>query len=249
MYTGIGRILFIPFTRNRDLVNSLTPLLGFVPTRIRLYEMAFIHKSASTVMPDGEVINNERLEYLGDAVLDTIVAEYLFRHYPGKSEGFLTKMRSKMVKRKHLNLLAYRMGIHKLMVSHTHPANVSKHLYGNAFEALVGAIFLDKGYKQTYRFIERIISKYVDLEKLRLSDSDYKSKLIEWAQKNKQEIVFENREELNASSHIPQFVSSIVMAGAELGKGSGYSKKEAEQKASRMALETLGPDEFRSEII
>jgi ribonuclease-3 len=199
-------------------------------------------------MPDGEVINNERLEYLGDAILDAIVADFLFRQFPGKDEGFLTKMRSKMVKRKHLNLLAYRIGINKLIVAQTNPSNMSKHLYGNAFEALVGAIYIDKGYKQTYRFIERIIKRYVDLEKLRLSDSDYKSKLIEWAQKTKQEIVFESREELNGNSHIPQFVSSVLLGSNVLGKGAGYSKKEAEQKASKMAIETIGDEYLRSGI-
>jgi len=237
---GLGRIFFIPFIRNKSLANSLASILGFVPTRIGIYEIAFIHKSASHVMPDGEIINNERLEYLGDAILDAIVADFLFHQFPGEDEGFLTKMRSKMVKRKHLNLLAYRMGINKLMVSHTNPSNVSKHMYGNAFEALVGAVFIDKGYKHTYRFIDRIIHRYVDLEKLRMSDSDYKSKIIEWAQKNRQEVVFANREELSVSGHIPQFVSTVLNNGKELGHGSGLSKKEAEQKASRMALETLG---------
>ncbi len=190
-------------------------------------------------MPDGEVINNERLEYLGDAILAAIVADYLFRHFPNKDEGFLTKMRSKMVKRKHLNLLAYRMGINKLMVTHTNPVNVSRHLYGNAFEALIGAIYLDKGYKQAGKFIERIIERYVDLEKLRKSESDYKSKLIEWAQKNKQEVIFESIEETPQPGHNPQFVSHIRILTQEYGRGVGNSKKEAEQKAARAAIEKL----------
>ncbi len=240
MFGSLGRIFIIPFSRNKDLVNKLTPILGFAPARIRLYEMAFIHKSASVVMPDGELINNERLEYLGDAILTAIVADYLFRRFPNKDEGFLTKMRSKMVKRKHLNLLAYRMGIHKLMITHTNPVNVSRHLYGNAFEALIGAIYLDKGYKQTGRFIRRIIDRYVDLDKLRKSESDYKSKLIEWAQKNKQELVFDSHEETTQPGHPPQFTTHILMLDKEYGKGVGNSKKEAEQKAARTALEHLG---------
>lgn len=239
MLRSIGKLVFIPFSRNRKLVRKLTPILGFVPTRIRLYEMAFIHRSASIVLPDGEVINNERLEFLGDAILDTIVAEYLFHRFPNKDEGFLTKMRSKMVKRKHLNLLAYRMGLNQLIVSHTNPVNLSKHLYGNAFEALVGAIFLDKGYKKTFTFITRIINRYVDIEKLRQSESDYKSKLIEWAQKNKIEVIFDTHEELNSLNHIPHFVSFIKVMNEELGRGVGNSKKESEQKASKMALENI----------
>ncbi len=239
MFGSFGRIFITPFSRNKELVNKLTPILGFAPARIRFYEMAFIHKSASVVMPDGEVINNERLEYLGDAILAAIVADYLFRHFPNKDEGFLTKMRSKMVKRKHLNLLAYRMGINKLMVTHTNPVNVSRHLYGNAFEALIGAIYLDKGYKHAARFIERIIEKYVDLERLRKSESDYKSKLIEWAQKNKQELVFDSLEENAQPGHLPQFIAHIRIQEEELGKGMGNSKKEAEQKAARAAIEKL----------
>jgi len=239
VFGRFGRIFVIPFSRHKELVNKLIPILGFVPVRIKVYEMAFIHKSASLVMPDGEVINNERLEYLGDAILAAIVADYLFRNFPNKDEGFLTKMRSKMVKRKHLNLLAYRMGINKLMVTHTSPSNVSKHLYGNAFEALVGAVYLDKGYKQAGRFIERIIEKYVDMERLRKSESDYKSKLIEWAQKNKHEVIFDSSEENTQAGHLPQFVTHIMMQNHELGKGMGNSKKEAEQKAARSALDKL----------
>jgi ribonuclease-3 len=207
---------------------------------VKLYELAFIHKSASLILPDGEVVNNERLEYLGDAILDAIVADYLFKQFPNKDEGFLTQMRSKMVKRKHLNLLAYRMGLNKLIVSHTHPANISKHLYGNAFEALVGAIYLDKGFKPTAKFIERTISRYVDIERLRASESDYKSKLIEWAQKTKQEVLFVSHEETPAHIHSsPHFVAFVRIVDKELGRGIGKSKKEAEQKAARIALDHL----------
>lgn len=239
MSNTIGRFVFIPFSRNRKLLKKLIPITGFVPTRIKLYEMAFIHKSASVVLQNGEVVNNERLEYLGDAILDAVVADYLFKNFPDKDEGFLTKMRSKMVKRKHLNLLAYRIGIKQLVVTHTNPVNVSKHLYGNAFEALIGAIYLDKGFKKACQFVERIINRYVDIEKLKQSDSDYKSKLIEWAQKKKVEIIFDSHEEVLGAGKIPQFVSYIKMMNEELGRGVGHSKKEAEQKAAKSALENI----------
>lgn len=239
MYLSIRPFLAFPFYRNRKLAVYLVNILGFMPTHIKLYEMAFIHKSASLVLPDGTIVNNERLEYLGDAILDAIVADYLFKHYPDKDEGFLTKMRSKMVKRKHLNLLALRLGIDKIMVSQTNPVNVSKHLYGNAFEALVGAIYLDKGYHRTSQFISHIIKRYVNLERLLKTDSDYKSQLIEWAQKHKQEIVFESREEIKANTHLPLFITHVKLDGAIVGRGVGNSKKDSEQKAAKTGLEHL----------
>jgi ribonuclease III len=227
------------FYRDRKLASSLIRITGMLPWHMKLYEMAFIHKSASILLPDGNLVNNERLEYLGDAILDAVVADYLFSNYPLEDEGFLTKMRSKMVKRKHLNLLAIRLGFDKMMTSQTNPGNVSKHLYGNAFEALVGAIYLDKGFKKTSKFIERIIQKYVNLEKLIKSDSDYKSQLIEWVQKNKKEILFESHEEIKNNSNIPLFITYIKISEKEFGKGSGLSKKESEQKASKIALEQI----------
>ncbi len=241
MLTSIGSLFIFSFSKKRDFIRKLTPILGFVPVHAKLYEIAFIHRSASLVLPDGEVVNNERLEYLGDAILDAIVADYLFKKFPNKDEGFLTKMRSRMVKRKNLNILAYHIGISKLIVSHTNPANHSKHLYGNAFEALVGAIYLDKGFRFTSRFIEGIITRYVDIQKLKESDSDYKSRLIEWAQKNRQEVLFDSRVE-PSDGHIPLFVSHVRLIDRELGKGYGKSKKEAEQKASRVALENLSQE-------
>ena len=239
MITSIRHYLAFPFYRNKKLASSLIKILGFSPTHMKLYEMAFIHKSASIVLPDGNIVNNERLEYLGDAILDAIVADYLFRHYPGKHEGFLTKMRSKMVKRKHLNLLALRLGIDKLMVSQTNPVNISKHLYGNAFEALVGAIYIDKGYHRTSLFISRIIKRYVNLDRLLLTDTDYKSQLIEWAQKHRQEIVFESREEIKANTHLPLFITHVKIANDIVGRGIGNSKKDSEQKAAKIGLEHL----------
>ncbi len=239
MLISIRPYLIFPFYRNRKLASPLVRILGFLPTHMKLYEMAFIHKSASIVLPDGNVINNERLEYLGDAILDAIVADYLFRNYPQKDEGFLTKMRSKMVKRKHLNLLALRLGLDKLIIAQTNPVNVSKHLYGNAFEALVGAIYIDKGYQRTSVFISQIIKRYVNLDRLLETDTDYKSQLIEWVQKHKQEIVFESREEIKAQSNMPIFRTEVKISGEIVGRGMGTSKKDSEQKAAKTGLEYL----------
>lgn len=207
-----------------------------LPVRMPLYEMAYIHRSASVVMPDGNHINNERLEYLGDAILNAVVADFLFRRYPGKNEGFLTKMRSKIVKRKYLDVLALRLGIDRFMTSQPGLQEKSKHLYGNAFEALLGAIYLDKGYSKTAKYIEKIICRYLDLEKLLNTDQDYKSQLIEWAQKNKKEIVFESREELKAENNMPVFIVHVKLSDKDLGQGTGNSKKDAEQRAAKAAL-------------
>ena len=244
MFISIRPYLVFPFFRNGKLASSLVKMLGFRPSHMKLYEMAFIHKSASITLPDGNVINNERLEFLGDAILDAIVADYLFRNYPDMDEGSLTKMRSKMVKRKHLNLLAIRLGIDKLIVTHTNPINVSKHLYGNAFEALIGAIYIDKGYQRASQFISLIIKRYVNLERLLKTDTDYKSQLIEWAQKQRQEIVFESREEIKTNSHLPVFITHVKISNEIVGKGMGNSKKDSEQKAAKTGLENLPDHDF-----
>lgn len=238
-----GYLLLFPFYKKKKFLSQLIDILGFVPGNIRLYEMAFIHKSASTVLAKGGLVNNERLEYLGDAILDAVVADYLFHHYPDNDEGSLTKMRSKMVKRKHLNLMAYRLGLHRLVVAQAHLGNVSKYVYGNAFEALIGAVYLDKGFKKTCRFIENILKKNVDIDRLLKSDFDYKSQLIEWAQKNKQDVFFESQEETRENSHTPQFIVTVRAFNKDLAKGYGYSKKEAEQKAAKLALELISKSE------
>lgn len=229
-------LLFI-FYRKKKFLSELINILGFIPLNIKLYELALTHKSAKALISHGEVINNERLEYLGDAILDAVIADYLFRNYPEQNEGFLTKMRSKMVKRKHLNLIAYRLGIHRLVIANTHPGNITKYLYGNALEALIGAVYLDRGFKKTCRFIEKILKKNVNLDKLLKSDFDYKSQLIEWSQKHKQEVHFESLEEIKGDCHISQFITTVRIENQDIGKGYGYSKKEAEQKAAKVALE------------
>jgi len=232
-------IILSPFSRNKKLHTTLTAILGFSPKRIRLYEIAFTHKSASIIMSDGEMVNNERLEYLGDAILDAIVAEHLFKQFPNEDEGFLTKMKSRLVKRKNLNLLASRLGLDQLIKSHTNPDNHIKHVYGNAFEALIGAIYLDKGYKKTRKFIIRLIKKYVDIEKLKNTESNYKSMLIEWAQKNKKEVIFDSKRDDSSEQHMPLFTADVYVMSKVMGKGTGHSKKEADQKAAKDALDKL----------
>ena len=215
-------------------------ILGFLPGKQCLYEIAFIHRSASTTLKNGQVINNERLEYLGDAILDAVIADYLYTRFPDKNEGFLTQLRAKLVKRKMLNKLADNVGIAPLLVSRTNADQSKVNLLGNAFEALIGAIYLDKGYVRTKRYvIKKVLNKYVDLEKLSRKESDFKSRIIEWAQKNKHEISFVSRENSSEGSNPIQYTAKLILEEKEMGTGNGYSKKEAEQKAAEQALNNI----------
>jgi len=211
--------------------------LGFIPDNEELFRLALIHRSAS-VYVDGFAINNERLEFLGDAVLGAIVAELLYKFFPNKGEGFLTQLRSKIVSRESLNKLAIRLNLDKEVIAKADLSR-NKHIYGDVFESFVGAIYLDQGYIVTKNFIEKhIFPKYIDIEKLVEHDTNYKSRLVEWAQKNKKELVFDT------SDIIPPFkgdtfMSKISIEGDVLGEGRGNSKKEAEQKAAKEVLHLL----------
>lgn len=238
MFRGIFNIVYFLFHKDRDFFFKLIRILGFLPSHVSLYRTAFTHKSASLTLNNGNKINNERLEYLGDAVLGAIVAEFLFRKYDGCDEGFMTKLRARIVKRKQLDSTAIKMGIPMMISSTSHPANTAKHLYGNALEALIGAIYLDRGFSKAKIFFrKRMVQKHIDLSKLAEKDSDYKSQIIEWAQKNKQDVVFESTEE--GKDIIPQFLSKLRHGDDLLGTGRGQSKKEAEQQASRNALKSI----------
>ena len=228
------KLLFSP---KRKFFVFLKNVLGFSPKNIVLYELAFVHKSASITLATGTVVNNERLEYLGDAILDAIVADFLFTRFPKKDEGFFTQMRSKIVKRNFLDKIAVNIGINKHIVSNVPNFINKKHLYGNAFEAFIGAIYLDRGYNDTKKFlVTRIIRKYIDLDDLIQSESDFKSRIIEWAQKNKQLINFESHEDKPKSDKSPMFIAHVMLEEKSLGKGKGFSKKEAEQNAAQEAI-------------
>jgi len=215
-------------------------LLGFTPSNLRLYEMAFIHRSASCRLPDGTRINNERLEYLGDAILDTILSEYLFHKYPDANEGFLTKTRAKIVNREQLNQLALALGFEEIVVSHLTSQNPTYNLYGDALEALVGALFIDRGYKKTRTFfIKHVLKKHLDLNQVLRSETDYKSLILEWGQKQKQIVTFECLEETDTATHKTFFNVSLLINDVVNGYGRGTSKKEAEQDASMKAWNYL----------
>lgn len=226
------------FSKKRKFYKDLKKILGFYPRKIKLYETAFIHKSASVIYKGGATLNNERLEYLGDAILDAVVGDYLYHKFPLEHEGFLTQMRSKIVKGESLTELAQKTGLSKFIVANISTLKNQKHILADAFEAFIGALYLDKGYKVTKKFIiRRIIRKYLDIEKLKDIDTNYKSQLIEWAQKNKHEIVFETdvSEKDNKC-----FVSYVRINDERKGSGFGSSKKQAEQKAARVTLKQVG---------
>jgi ribonuclease III len=214
-------------------------ITGFLPGNLELYELSVTHKSACINLSDGTLINNERLEYLGDAILDAIIADYLYLRFPERGEGFLTQLRSKIVKRKELNRLSYNLGLSPLIVTNYRQNQEKINILGNALEALIGAIYLDKGYYPAKKFvITRILDKYLDLERLARKESDFKSRIIEWAQKNKKEITFMNQENTNGN-HETYFISRVVLNDEELGSGTGHSKKDAEQQAAEEALQKI----------
>lgn len=224
----------------REFGSRLKKILGFSPGNLKLYEVAFIHRSATFTLPDGKKVNNERLEYLGDAVLDAILSDYLFEKFPDASEGFMTKIRSRIVNRDILNQLAVSMGINVLLISNVSSLHSTKNLYGDALEALIGSVFLDKGFKKTKKlFIKNVLNKYLDLDKIVKTDSDYKSLVFEWVQKNKSNIIFTYNEEYDFNLKKSIFSTTLIIDKKELGTGHGSSKKEAEQEAACMAWKCI----------
>ena len=225
---------------DKKLLQQLRKYFGLKPRNLELYKIALIHKSASTVISSGKKVNNERLEYLGDAVLDAIVAEYLFSNFPNQKEGFLTKMRSRIVSRQSLNNLAIAIGLNKLVITQTNNPLAHKHIFGDALEAFIGAIYLDKGFKVTNHWIvKHLFKKHVDLNDLQQTENDYKSRIIEWAQKHKYTLSFESTEKENGKNNTPLFEAQLFLNHKLMGSGFGSTKKEAEQNASLVAQERL----------
>jgi ribonuclease III len=220
----------------RQFSSRLKKILGFSPGNLKLYEIAFIHRSASFTLPDGKKVNNERLEFLGDAVLDAILSDYLFEIFPDANEGFLTKIRSRIVNRDVLNQLAVSMLINKILISNISSIHLTKNLYGDALEALIGSVFLDKGFKKTKKFfIRNVLNKYLDLNIIVNTDTDYKSLVFEWVQKHKSNLIFTYNEEYDFNLKKSVFSTILFIDKEEFGKGHGSSKKEAEQEAASQA--------------
>jgi ribonuclease III len=223
-----------------EFSSRLKKIFGFRPGNLKLYEVAFIHRSATFTLPDGKKVNNERLEYLGDAVLSAILSDYLFEKFPDASEGFMTKIRSRIVNREILNQLAVSMGINKILISNVNSNHPTKNLYGDALEALIGSVFLDKGFKKTKKiFIKNILNKYLDLETIINTDTDYKSLVFEWVQKNKSNLIFTYNEEYDFNLKKSVFSTTLIIDRQEMGVGQGSSKKEAEQEAASQTWKRL----------
>lgn len=233
MFNIFLRLIKGLFSKNRKFYKQINSEFGVFPNNYRIFQIALTHRSASVKTEDGTVINNERLEFLGDAILDAVIADYLFKKYPSENEGFLTQLRSKIVKREYLNSLAKKIGIDRLIKSQINSAN-KKNVYGDALEAFIGAVYFDRGYDFTYNYIlSFIIAKHVDLDLLVRTDTNYKSQLVEWAQKHKKEICIDTD---NNPINKEQFISYVRIEKEIAGSGTGLSKKEAEQNAAGQAL-------------
>ena len=237
-----SRIYKLYLSPNRKYIRSLENLLGFVPGNLRLYRMAFRHRSVAVEVKNGAKNSNERLEFLGDAILGSVVAELLFKMYPYKDEGFLTEMRSKIVSRSNLNQLAKRLGLDEHIefdnkaLSHN---NKQGSLLGDTFEAMIGAVYKDKDYNFTRNFLlKRIIKPHIDIHTLELTETNFKSKLIEWCQRHGKDITFEiipNEEGENAKL----FTIRANVDGESCAIGRDYNKKNAEKLAAEKACEFL----------
>ncbi len=220
------------------MAKRLRQLLGFTPANINLFKLAFYHKSTSTEKLYA-VQSNERLEYLGDAVLGTIVAEYLFKKYPNSDEGFLTKMRSKIVKRKSLNRIADKMGLDMLLNEYNN-TRLSRSMLGNALEALVGAVYLECGYRGTKQYVvNKILRSYLDIHELETFDDNYKSQLLEWCQKNGQQVSYKMLAKYKFEKR-DRFKVAVLIDGKKLATADDFNKKSAEQTASEKAMQQLG---------
>lgn len=235
--------------KNKEPYLSLYQMLGFYPNNAGLYKQAFIHRSVPWSQT-GKRNNNERLEYLGDAVLDAIIADIVYNHFPTKKEGFLTNMRSKIVQRESLNNIALALGIDKKMTSMPYAASHHKYMYGNALEALIGAIYLDQGYDRCRKFVdERIIRPHISLDKLANQEVNFKSRLLEWGQKTKIGIKYELIETHTDKEGNPIFQSSVLLEGIPIGVGVGKTKKESQQLAAKTVIRKIQKDKEVQQLI
>ena len=238
------------FRKDKESYFCFYKILGFYPRNIQLYQQALLHKSTSIRSEKGRPLNNERLEFLGDAILDAIVGDIVYKHFEGRREGFLSNTRSKIVQRETLNKLAVEIGLDKLVKYSTRSSSHNSYMYGNAFEAFIGAIYLDQGYERCKRFMEeKIFKNYIDLDKMSRKEVNFKSKLIEWSQKSKVEVSFELIEQFLDEDYNPMFHTEIRIEGISAGKGTGYSKKESQQNAAQAALKKIKNDaSFKEQI-
>jgi ribonuclease-3 len=238
----VSRLYKLYLSPHRKYVKVLKNLLGFVPGNLSLYRLAFRHKSVAQNVKKGVKNSNERLEFLGDAVLGSVVAEVLFKLYPYEDEGFLTELRSKIVSRVNLNQLARKLGFEGLIEYDSRVLGSSRQgsLLGDAFEALIGAVYLDKGYNFTRNFlINHIIKSHIDIHTLEQTETNFKSKLIEWCQRHSKDISFDLIANSDGES-VKLFTVQASVDGEIMGLGKEFNKKNAEKLAAEKACEALG---------
>jgi len=234
----VRRFFFMKISeRNKALKNFLIKKLKIHPRKFYIYELAFTHRSATIIDHENNIHNNERLEFLGDSILDAIISDYLCKKYPEFDEGKLTQTRSKMVNTNQLAFYAQKLNLDKFMIYSAENLN-EKHLFADLFEALIGAIFIDKGFKRTYKFVVNIIiNKYTDIEKLIRTEHNHKSRIIEYCQKKNIEFNFDTNITDNGI-----FLSKLILNGKQIAEGNGKTKKEAEQQASLNTLLKVFPN-------
>jgi ribonuclease-3 len=222
---------------DKKLVQSIKNIFGFRPGNVFLYKLALMHKSVSQEALNGVKINNERLEFLGDAILDAVTADFLFKTFPTRDEGFLTEMRSKIVSRVQLNKLSQRLGLDHLV--QLDPSGTYRSFRGDAFEAFIGAVYLDKGYRFTQDLlVDRIIKHYFNMDELVNQELNFKSKMVEWAQKEKKQLAFQVVDEVG-SGYKKQYIVEVLVDDAPVAQGRDYSIKGAEQLAAEKAWQSL----------
>ena len=250
MFSNITDRIRLLFRKDKESYFRFYKMLGFYPRNISIYEQALLHKSSSIKSEQGRLLNNERLEFLGDAILDAVVADIVYKKFEGKREGFLTNTRSKIVQRETLNRLAIEIGLDKLIKYSARQSSHNSYMCGNAFEALVGAIYLDRGYRACKHFMEhRIIGPYINLEKISRKEVNFKSKLIEWSQKNRVELTFELITQSHDQCFSPTFESEVLIEGIPAGRGIGYSKKESQQRAAHEAMGKIKDCAFMESVL
>ena len=250
MFSNITDRIRLLFRKDKESYFRFYKMLGFYPRNISIYEQALLHKSSSIKSEQGRLLNNERLEFLGDAILDAVVADIVYKKFEGKREGFLTNTRSKIVQRETLNRLAIEIGLDKLIKYSARQSSHNSYMCGNAFEALVGAIYLDRGYRACKHFMEhRIIGPYINLEKISRKEVNFKSKLIEWSQKNRVELTFELITQSHDQCFSPTFESEVLIEGIPAGRGIGYSKKESQQRVAHEAMGKIKDSVFMESVL
>ncbi len=242
MNRAFKRFLFLKSEqtkKDKALSKAISNIFGYRPYNVKLYWLAMQHTSIAKINKTGLKESNERLEYLGDAILGSIVAEYLFKKYPYKDEGFLTEIRSRIVNREALNALGIKLGLNKLVEFDTNRGGrPHKSIYGNTLEAVIGALYLDIGYKRTKKIInKKIIPNYYDLDEIINQDPNFKSKIIEWAQKDNHDIRFDVEDISSGKKSIREFKAQVIINDELAGEGFGVSKKKAEQAAARKSCE------------